>query len=304
MSAEVYSAPQFIIDEMQLQENGYLSLETSVLVAGEKSNVPINLLLGDPRRKFLIEGLGDSFEVYEYESQQRTYKINVANRILAIKKPMPEQRITLTCLNCVSETDPHFQEPSKTITVNLQKIFPVIKTNSRSAAAETNRILKEIDDEKQSRIDEERRQEKAKVLAQKQLEAKIAREGDGSPDDLACKRYGLKPGTSGYASCRIQIDGIRQQSQQQALQEQRRYETELLRYEEQRLAQKKEQSRQQGLKLLELSGRILSGQPSGGTASSSVYAAPSPPQIINNTIRMPDGSIMRCNTVGGNTTCY
>lgn len=66
---------------------------------------------------------------------------------------------------------------------------------------------------------EKAEQEKLKKLneeialrAKQAEEERIAREGDGSPDDLACKRYGLKPQTQGYAECRMRLDLMRQEN--------------------------------------------------------------------------------------------
>lgn len=59
---------------------------------------------------------------------------------------------------------------------------------------------------KQRQIDEEKA---------KKLEAeRVAKEGDGSPDDLRCKGYGLKPQSQGYAECRMRLDLNREQAKE------------------------------------------------------------------------------------------
>ena len=65
-----------------------------------------------------------------------------------------------------------------------------------------------IDEEKQRRI-----QLEAVARAKKAEEARIVREGDGSPDDVSCKKYGLVPQTQGYAECRMRLDLSRKESQ-------------------------------------------------------------------------------------------
>jgi hypothetical protein len=51
---------------------------------------------------------------------------------------------------------------------------------------------------------------KQKQLAEEKLKRleveRIARDGDGSPDDQRCKGYGLKPSSAGYAECRMRLD--------------------------------------------------------------------------------------------------
>lgn len=82
------------------------------------------------------------------------------------------------------------------------------------------------------------RQEKARLAEA----ARIQREGDGSPDDLACKSYGFKPNSLPYAECRQRIATQRQaaiQQQQFEMQRQRLAEQELI--ERQRQARAREE---------------------------------------------------------------
>lgn len=232
------------------------------------------------RRYFEITGIGQPIKTSVVNSPDG-YSISISDQLSTLKSPSSNSPVVITCVDCASSST----------NVRVSK-----KVNLNLAQAQQEQITKERR-HKQEQLATEKRI--------KQEEARIATEGDGSADDIACKKYGLKPGTQAYASCRIQIDAIRQQSQQQAQQDQQRYEEEKRRYEELKLAQEKERSRQQGLKLLEMSARMLSGQSAGaGSSASSALTMPPPPQVINRTIRMPDGSFMRCNTVGNNTTCF
>lgn len=232
------------------------------------------------RRYFEVTGIGQPIKTSVVNSPNG-YSISISDQLSTLKSPSSNSPVVITCVDCAS----------------LSTNVPVSK-----------KVYLNLAQAQQEQLAKERRHKQEQLATEKRIkkeEARIAREGDGGADDVACKKYGLKPGTQAYVSCRIQIDAIRQQSQQQALQEQQRYEEEKRRYEDLKLAQEKERSRQQGLKLLEMSGRILSGQSAGsGSASSSNPTIPAPPQVINRTIRMPDGSFMRCNTVGDNTTCF
>lgn len=49
--------------------------------------------------------------------------------------------------------------------------------------------------------------------AKKAEEERVAREGDGSQDDLDCKKYGLKPQSQGYAECRMRLDLFRRENE-------------------------------------------------------------------------------------------
>ena len=76
-----------------------------------------------------------------------------------------------------------------------------------SAELEKERIIKQRQEEERlARIEIDRR---ARIVE----EERIAREGDSSPDDLQCKKYGLKPQTQGYAECRMRLDLVSRDQQ-------------------------------------------------------------------------------------------
>ncbi len=68
---------------------------------------------------------------------------------------------------------------------------------------DSNKNQSDAELKKQLQVDKEANSKKAE-------EARIAHEGDGSPDDLTCKKYGLKPQTQGYSECRMRLDLTRQ----------------------------------------------------------------------------------------------
>lgn len=82
---------------------------------------------------------------------------------------------------------------------------------------------KDIDAEKALALENERKKIEAErmrkiqlekeAIAKKLEEERIAREGDDSPDDLSCKKYGLKPQTPGYSECRMRLDLSRKEGE-------------------------------------------------------------------------------------------
>lgn len=156
----------------------------------------------------------------------------------------------------------------------------------------------------QARIKEEneRRQREA---AERQ---RILVEGDGSPDDQACKSYGFKPNTPYYFECRQRIDLARAEAdmQRKIYDEQVRqyedrkriYDQQVAEYEE---AKRKERARKQ----LEMGLRMLSGQSVRDAAMATSGMAPIPPGAppIRNTnqsfnVIMPNGNMIRCRDTG------
>ncbi|MBI3903167.1 MAG: cell envelope integrity protein TolA [Nitrosomonadales bacterium] len=126
------------------------------------------------------------------------------------------------------------------------------KEQARLDAIESEREAKEQailakEEAKQAKIDEANAKKEAKRQAEQDRldaikekreakrhenirlaeEKRIAREGDGSSDDLTCKGYGAKPGTQVYINCRIQLSLKAQAlANQQAAQARAEYERE------------------------------------------------------------------------------
>ena len=126
-----------------------------------------------------------------------------------------------------------------------------------------------------------------------------AQPGDGSQDDQTCQRYGLKPGQPEYGNCRIQIDMARAQANR----EQARYQAELAAHEQHKSeleADRKRRIIQRGLGLM--SGQITVEDI--GRSSLGLGPAPRAPELQNHTIRLPNGRLMHCNTVGQVTNCF
>ena len=123
----------------------------------------------------------------------------------------------------------------------------IAKEQERKRLAEEAREekkLAELQKPERLRAEKEAREQERKRLAE---ERRIAREGDGSSDDLTCKSFGAKPGTQPYITCRINLSGKvqrEQQAQQQAQQQEwsRKLQAEQL---------TQEQTRQQALQYAE-----------------------------------------------------
>jgi len=141
------------------------------------------------------------------------------------------------------------------------------------------------------------------ALAKKLEEERIAKEGDGSPDDLLCKKYGLKPQTYGYAECRMRVDFAKAESKRQ----QQQYEREQAEYERQLAAIETEKQRMRGFAFLELSSRMLGGQSpidALGSLGTGAPIAPIRPSPVNQTIILPGGRMINCTTMGTMTNCF
>jgi flagellar biosynthesis GTPase FlhF len=145
------------------------------------------------------------------------------------------------------------------------------------------------------------REAKAKKAAaeKKREQARIAREGDSSPDDLLCKKYGFRPNTQAYANCRMQIDVAKREMQQQ----QAMYQAQQQQIQQ---AQEAERKRRQSDFLLGMGLRMMAGQSASGSAIDQSVGAPmyQPPPPSSRTYTFPNGRMMTCTSNGSFTNCY
>jgi len=170
----------------------------------------------------------------------------------------------------------------------------------RKRAAEEERVANERRMAVQ-RAEEERRSRERELFARQEKE-RIEREGDGSPDDALCKKYGLKPQTSGYAECRMRIDFAKAESKLQ----QEKYEREQAEYQRQLAEIEREKQRRRGAAFMELGGRMMGGQSpisALGSLGTGAPIAPSQPSSFNHTITLPNGRMINCTTMGTMTNC-
>lgn len=181
----------------------------------------------------------------------------------------------------------------------LYKVIRLTEAEKRQKEAEELAV--------KQKIAEAERLEKIRIAneqrAKKAEEERIAREGDGSSDDLLCKKYGLKPLTNGYAECRMRLDF----AQKESIAAQERYAQEKAAYDRQVEAIKKERERQIGMRQLELGLRMMGGQSpidALGSLGTNAPIAPRAPSPINQSITMPNGRIVNCTTIGSNTNCF
>jgi hypothetical protein len=127
--------------------------------------------------------------------------------------------------------------------------------------------------------------------------------GDGSEDDSTCQKYGFKPATNEYSSCRLQID----QAKQQIAQQQAQYNEQQRQYEEQKAAQDKQRRIQASLKLMDMGQRMTSGQnPADAYRQANGLAplqSPTPP-MQTQTYMLPNNKMMTCTTAGTVTNCF
>ena len=123
-------------------------------------------------------------------------------------------------------------------------------------------------------------------------------------DDATCRKYGFRPNTNEYASCRLQID----QAKQSAAQEKRRYFEQKRQYDLQMEEYKREQDDKKADAMLMLGLSLLAGGGGGGGGGGgSNSIAPTPPlmpQMGPRTYILPGNKMMTCNTTGNITNCF
>ena len=277
----------------------------------EVQKVPLNITIkakGSPYTRTEISRiLNDEINFRLYFDVD--YGEPVGGRVIIKVRPRFPNNITKIAINGVDKSA-HFQqgflETNESVVIGENK-FEISLVNKQDTKLTKNisftvlspeQIQIQTDRKRQERIVKER-----ELLAQKLEQERIAREGDGTTEDLLCKKYGLKPLTSGYAECRMRLDFAKAESQKK----QEQYEREKAEYDRQVAAIQKEREKQRAMKQLELGLRMMGGQ-SPIDAVNSVGAgmpiAPSHPMPINQTITMPNGRMINCTTFGTNTNCF
>ena len=227
--------------------------------------------------------------------------INVEEMLSKAKK---NSQLFITCLNCTQVGMPTIIEGG----TKLYRDYTFTKTAGeyREEFAERKRQVEISNREYIKRQEIQRKQNEENLKTSKLNEArraqKVALEGDGSSDDLTCKKFGFKPQTSGYSECRLKLEI----ASRQAIQQQAQYEIEKRQYDEQVAALKKEKERQRSLKQLELGLRMMGGQTiqDAAMATAGMQPLPKPPGPVNQTIIMPGGKMVNCTTTGTVTNCF
>lgn len=172
-----------------------------------------------------------------------------------------------------------------------------------AATARLERERKQAERIRQQELAQEKREREAQIRkadADRKLElTRIAREGDGSSDDLLCKKYGFKPNTQSYANCRMQIDVAKREMQQQ----QAFYQAQQQQIQQ---AQEAERKRRQSAFMLGMGLRMMGGQSASGAAIDQSVGAPmyQPPPPSSRTYTLPNGRMMTCTSNGSFTNCY
>ena len=127
--------------------------------------------------------------------------------------------------------------------------------------------------------------------------------GDGSTDDSTCQKYGFKPATSEYSSCRLQID----QAKQQMAQQQAQYDEQKKQYDQQKAEQDKQRRIQASLKMMDMGSRMMGGQNAadayrGANGLPPLQSPVAPMQT--QTYMLPGSKMMTCTTAGSTTNCF
>lgn len=273
------------------------------------SGYSVNVVL---KELTLISPQGAQFEVpVRLESGKARLDLDAV-----IQKLRPNVEYTLSCPRCnpdLSRLRGQYLELPTPPRVTTEISF---KLNSAEYGAITRRVQQEkaaaarkqrerelAERKRQQQLAQEKREREAqarKIEADRKREAaRIAREGDGSPDDLVCKKYGFKPNSDAYASCRLQIDVAKREMQQQRamyLDQQRRIQE----------AEEAERRRRQSAFMMGMGLRMMGGQSAAGAAVDQSVGAPmyQPPPPTSRTYTLPNGRMMTCTTTGSMTNCF
>jgi hypothetical protein len=130
----------------------------------------------------------------------------------------PELKLTVGCNSCRTEAD--IEQSKWTLPTDFTQLAPNIEIGTMviNTALFNSRVAKE---ELLAREEKVRRDEEEKLRRERE---RIAKEGDGSADDLACKKKNLKPSTPPYLKCRQQV--INERETQAALEEKKKRQKE------------------------------------------------------------------------------
>lgn len=224
--------------------------------------------------------------------------------------------LTVTCPKCTPNLARLAQQPTSLpappplrveATFSLQRAqVTAIQSrmrNERTLAARQAQEQARLQRERARRLAEEARERESLL---REAEAKrtreqerIKREGDGSQDDLLCKKYGFKPNTDAYRACRLQIDVAKKEMQQQRLiylDQQRKFQE----------AQDAERRRRQSDFMLGMGLRMMAGQSATSAAIDQSIGAPlyQPTPPGSRIYTLPNGRMMTCTTTGSVTNCF
>lgn len=152
--------------------------------------------------KVHLSGLGDG-RVLDAVAAGKNETVDL--RPLILKAAIEDSvELTVECFTCaLHEKDTAGQRGGRSNKVVLNVRQEVLAVLAKAQAD------KELAESLQRRQEEEKQQ----ALLEEQ---RIAREGDGTPDDEACKKRKLKPSTQPYSKCRSDLVGAREK--QEALQ--------------------------------------------------------------------------------------
>jgi hypothetical protein len=138
---------------------------------------------------------------------------------------------------------------------------------------------------------------------------RIVREGDGSPDDQTCQKYGFKPSTMEYGQCRQTFDMARRELERQ----ERVYAAEQQLYQEKLAEYEKEKARQESLRLMRFGAALMSGTSpyfsenfanAGRIVSGQAPIPPSFTKIQTYSVQLPGNQLMLCSLVNNYFTCF
>jgi hypothetical protein len=278
-------------------------------IASTSGTRVLNLRIGDVsdfrvNANFISNGSG-----FEIAAMPLGWAPNVKELLFkeGIEKPFI---LTIECIDCAADNGTNllieklpveFIDMRTDISIDLsaenERLVERVKKEAEFARTERLRLAKEEEDRKAT---EER----------KRIETeRIAREGDGSPDDLNCKKFGFQPQALGYGECRLKLDLARKQFDAQ----QKDFEASQRQFQAQVDAYNKEIERQKSLALMKFGLNLMAGtspyasQNFANAARETFGPPPSPPQplgIRTQNIVMPNGKMITCTSTQNLTNCF
>lgn len=171
--------------EQKIKANFAISYDLNV--AGEKKPVSVSVMGAVAEPVFKLNGVVVSYQNVNSNNYTFSLQLNKGSNDFVVEAYGLDRNLVSQKYVFHIKTDKEIQDEI-------------------AAAKEAERIKAEEIRQRQIQLEIQARAKKAE-------EERIAREGDGSPDDVDCKKYGLKPQTQGYAECRMRLDLSRKESE-------------------------------------------------------------------------------------------
>jgi hypothetical protein len=262
--------------------------------------------VSDPRVHANFFSNGSGFEI---AAMPLAWAPNIKELLFkeGIEKPLV---LTIECIDCAADNSTNLlveKLPAEFIDMRTAINIDLSAENERLVG----RVKKEAEFARTERLRLAKEEEFRKAAEErKRIETeRIAREGDGSPDDLNCKKFGFQPQALGYGDCRLKLELARKQFEVQ----QKEFEERQRQFQAQLDSYNQEVERQKGLAMMKFGLNLMAGtspyasQNFANAARETFGPPPSPPQplgIRTQNIVMPNGRLITCTSTQNLTNCF